>query len=69
MSTLYSSESRFKSCAGEYSEPLGPLSWTIGCANGLHQRPISVLLTVFAPMVLAQKHPVVMVSGEKLQFK
>jgi hypothetical protein len=27
-----------------------------------------VLLTVFAPMVLAQKHPVVMVSGEKLQF-
>jgi hypothetical protein len=26
----------------------GPLSWTIGCADGLHQRPIPVLLTVFA---------------------
>jgi hypothetical protein len=47
----------------------GPLSWTIGRADGLHQRPIPVLLTVFAPMVLAQKHPEVMVSGEKLRFK
>jgi hypothetical protein len=26
------------------------------------------VLTVFAPMVLAQKHAEVMVSGEKLQF-
>jgi hypothetical protein len=29
---------------------------------------IPVVLTVFAPMVLAQKHAEVMVSGEKLQF-
>ena len=47
----------------------GPLSWTIGCAHGLNQRPIPVLLTVFAPLVLAQKHAAVMVSGEKLHFK
>jgi hypothetical protein len=46
----------------------GPLSWTIGSADGHHQRPIPVLLTVFAPMVVAQKHAEVMVSGEKLQF-
>jgi hypothetical protein len=47
----------------------GPLSWTIGCAHGFNQRPIPVLLTVFAPLVLAQKHAAVMVSGEKLHFK
>jgi len=28
-----------------------------------------VLLTVFAPLVFAQKHTALMVSGEKLHFK
>ncbi len=32
------------------------LSWTIRCAYRFHQRPIGVLLAVFAAMVRTQKH-------------